>query len=78
MKDFWDLITILLVFAFAIYLGYALYDAEKQQKHVGESVVVNGDTLKIVEWTEFNHMYVLENGLVFKYKDYENRNEQED
>lgn len=78
MKDFWDLITILLVFAFAIYLGYAFYDAEKKREHVGESVVVNGDTLKIIESTELNYIYVLENGLVFKYKNYENRNEQED
>lgn len=40
-----------------------------KQENVGKSVVIDGDTLKIVEWTQFTDMYVLENGIVVKYRE---------
>lgn len=78
MKVRFELAVVLLVFALAIFLGYVIYEADDPREHINKSVVVDGDTLKIVEWVEFRNLYVLENGLVFKYNDYENRNKQED
>ena len=71
MKIFWEFVTVLLVFAIATFIGYAVYDAEKSMDNVGKSVVVNGDTLEIVKWTQYGDLYVLSNGLIYYY---ENRN----
>lgn len=71
MKIFWEFVTVLLVFAIATFIGYAVYDAEKSMDNVGKSVVVNGDTLEIVKWTQYGDLYVLSNGLIYHY---ENRN----
>lgn len=71
MKIFWEFVTVLLVFAIATFIGYAVYDAEKSMDNVGKSVVINGDTLEIVKWTQFGDLYVLSNGLIYYY---ENRN----
>ena len=49
-------------------MGYAIYDTVKNQGYVGSSVVVNGDTLRIVEWKLYD-IYVLENGLVYRLKE---------
>ena len=50
-------------------IGYACYDAEKSMDNVGKSVIVNGDTLEIVEWTQYGDLYVLSNGLIYHYED---------
>ena len=71
MKIFLEFVTVLLVFAIATFIGYAVYDAEKSMDNVGKSVVINGDTLEIVKWTQFGDLYVLSNGLIYYY---ENRN----
>lgn len=71
MKIFWEFVTVLLVFAIATFIGYAVYDAEKSMDNVGKSVVINGDTLEIVKWTQYGDLYVLSNGLIYYY---ENRN----
>ena len=67
METFLDLVLVLLVFATVIVIGYAYYDAEKSMDNVGKSVIVNGDTLEIVEWTQFGDLYVLSNGLIYQY-----------
>ena len=67
MKIFWEFVTVLLVFAIATFIGYAVYDAEKSMDNVGKSVVINGDTLEIVKWTQFGDLYVLSNGLIYQY-----------
>ena len=64
-----EIFLFVFMLAIAIVIGYAWSDSERQQEYVGSSVVVNGDTLKIVEWTQFHHMYVLENGLVYRLKE---------
>jgi hypothetical protein len=71
MKIFWEFVMVLLVFAIATFIGYALYDAEKSMYNVGKSVVINGDSLEIVKWTQYGDLYVLSNGLIYHY---ENRN----
>lgn len=71
MRIFWDFVIILLVFAIATAIGYGCYDAEKSMDNVGKSVFINGDTLEIVEWTQYGDLYVLSNGLIYHY---ENRN----
>ena len=71
MKIFLEFVTVLLVFAIETFIGYAVYDAEKSMDNVGKSVVINGDTLEIVKWTQFGDLYVLSNGLIYYY---ENRN----
>lgn len=71
MKIFWEFVTVLLVFAIATFIGYAVYDAEKSMDNVGKSVVINGDTLEIVKWAQYGDLYVLSNGLIYYY---ENRN----
>ena len=71
MKIFWEFVTVLLVFAIVTIIGYAVYDAEKSMDNVGKSVVINGDTLEIVKWTQYGDLYVLSNGLIYQY---ENRN----
>ena len=71
MRIFWDFVMILFVFAIAIAIGYGCYDAEKSMDNVGKSVIVNGDTLEIMEWTQYGDLYVLSNGLIYHY---ENRN----
>ena len=53
-----------LIFVIGV-VGYAIYDTVKNQGYVGSSVVVNGDTLRIVEWKLYD-IYVLENGLVYR------------
>ena len=67
MKIFLEFVTVLLVFAIATFIGYAVYDAEKSMDNVGKSVVINGDTLEIVKWTQFGDLYVLSNGLIYQY-----------
>ena len=62
-----EFVTVLLVFAIATFIGYAVYDAEKSMDNVGKSVVINGDTLEIVKWTQFGDLYVLSNGLIYQY-----------
>ena len=57
--------VLFVMFAVGIVVGSFI----KKQKYVGSSVVVNGDTLRIVEWTEYKNMYVLENGLVYRIKE---------
>lgn len=71
MRIFWEFVTVLLVFAIATFIGYAVYDAEKSMDNVGKSVVINGDTLEIVKWTQYGDLYVLSNWLIYYY---ENRN----
>lgn len=71
METFWDLVIVLLVFATVIVIGYAYYDAEKSMDNVGKSVVIDGDTLEIVKWTQYGDLYVLSNGLIYQY---DNRN----
>lgn len=71
MKIFLEFVTVLLVFAIATFIGYAVYDAEKSMDNVGKSVVINGDTLEIVKWTQYGDLYVLSNGLIYQY---DNRN----
>ncbi len=61
-----DLYSVLIFFAFFIFLGYVMFNAHQHKENIGSSVVVNGDTLRIVEWTKLYDMYVLENGLVYK------------
>ena len=68
MRIFWEFIAVLLVFAMATFIGYAFYDAEKSMDNVGKSVVVNGDTLEIVEWTRYGDLYVLSNGVIYQYE----------
>ena len=63
-----ELYSVLIVFAFVIFLGYAMFNAHQHKENIGSSVVVNGDTLRIVEWTHRN-IYVLENGLVYRLKE---------
>ena len=67
MKIFSEFVTVLLVFAIATFIGYAVYDAEKSMDNVGKSVVINGDTLEIVKWTQYGDLYVLSNGLIYQY-----------
>ena len=67
MKIFLEFVTVLLVFAIATFIGYAVYDAEKSMDNVGKSVVINGDTLEIVKWTQFGDLYVLSNGFIYQY-----------
>lgn len=64
-----ELYSVLIVFAFVIFLGYAMLNAHQHKENIGSSVVVNGDTLRIVEWTKLYDMYVLENGLVYRLKE---------
>lgn len=63
-----ELYSVLIVFAFVIFLGYVMFNAHQHKENIGSSVVVNGDTLRIVEWTKLYDMYVLENGLVYRLK----------
>ena len=64
MRAFLILVLFFVMFAVGIVVGNFI----KKQKYVGSSVVVNGDTLRIVEWTHRN-IYVLENGLVYRLKE---------
>lgn len=68
MRKVWFLLISFLMFVMGV-VYYAIYDTVKHQGYVGSSVVVNGDTLRIVEWTEYKNMYVLENGLVYRLKE---------
>ena len=68
MRKVWFLFICFLMFVIGV-VGYAIYDTVKHHGYVGSSVVVNGDTLRIVEWIEFNNIYVLENGLVYRLKE---------
>ena len=65
MRAFLILVLFFVMSAVVIVVGSFI----KKQKYVGSSVVVNGDTLRIVEWTEYKNMYVLENGLVYRLKE---------
>lgn len=64
-----EIFILICMLALAIVIGYAWSESKRLQEHVGSSVVVDGDTLKIVEWTEYDNMYVLENGLVYRLKE---------
>ena len=67
MKTFIGVVIISLVFAILAVVCYAFHDAERQKSNIGKSVILNGDTLKIVEWTQHKDLYILENGLIFKH-----------
>jgi hypothetical protein len=64
-----EIFMFVFILAIAILIGYALAESKRLQEPVGSSVVVNGDTLRIVEWTKLYDMYVLENGLVYRLKE---------
>ena len=68
MRTFIGIVIILFVFAMVAVFCYALYDAGMKKSNIGKSVILNGDTLKIVEWTQHGNLYVLENGIIFKYE----------
>ena len=64
-----EIFLFVFMLAIAIVIGYAWSESKRQQEYVGSSVVVNGDTLRIVEWTQYHNIYVLENGLVYSLKE---------